>query len=135
MSPIASWLLLGALFWALWICVKALDGATGRVIERHLTRALPEETTMTYDLYLSIPGVEDGDPRLPAWADHDDDSTHADCEAGWFGDEDPCEGRMWVSSVEADIPLRFCDKHLRANATVITREQFLALCQENGFSS
>ena len=133
MSPLASWLLLGACFVALWHAVRAFDRYAGHVIEHHYTRALGE--TMTYDLYLSIPGVEDGDPRLPAWADHDDDSTHADCEAGWFGDEDPCEGRMWVSSVEADIPLRFCDKHLRANATVITREQFLALCQENGFSS
>jgi hypothetical protein len=95
-----------------------------------------------HDLLMKMPIEADdrehynGAEFFPVWADKDADATHEDCEAGWSPDPsitpDPCEGDMWQSSIEADIPLHYCDKHLRQDCTEIDADEYLALCVATG---
>jgi hypothetical protein len=87
---------------------------------------------VNHDLLLKISAEDNAEyynsEWLPVWADKDDDATHDDCEAG----DDSCEGQMWVSSVEGDVALRFCEKHMRENAVEIDADEYQDLCTTTG---
>ena len=90
---------------------------------------------VNHDLLMKISAEDNAEyynsPWLPVWADKDPDAGHDSCEAGWSPD-DPCEGIMWVSSVEGDIALHYCDKHLRENAVEIDADEYQDLCTTTG---